>query len=44
MKKDFDYEQMLSGELYIASNILPENNSSHGKKLAQKINELPLEK
>lgn len=32
MKKDFDYEQMLSGELYIASNIFPENNSSHGKK------------
>lgn len=44
MKKDFDYEQMLSGELYIASNILPENNSSHGKKLAQKINELPIDR
>lgn len=44
MNKDFDYEQMLKGELYIASNILPKNNSSYGKKLSQRINELPIDR
>lgn len=44
MNKDFDYEQMLKGELYIASSIFAENNSSHGKKLTQKINDLPIDK
>ncbi|MHC5375231.1 sugar O-acetyltransferase [Enterococcus sp. LJL120] len=42
MEKDFDYEQMLAGELYNAYGILPENNSSLGKKLAQEINSLPI--
>lgn len=42
-KKDFDYEQMLAGELYFAANIFPENSSLEGKKLAQKINLTPIE-
>lgn len=42
MKKDFDYEQMLAGELYFAANIFPENGSLEGKKLAQKINSTPI--
>lgn len=40
---DFDYEQMLKGELYLASNITKPNCSIHGKKLAQKINQLPID-
>lgn len=43
MTKDFDYEQMLAGELYFASDILPKNGSLEGKKLAQKINQTPIE-
>lgn len=43
MTKDFDYQQMLAGELYFASDIFPENSSLEGKKLAQKINSLPIE-
>lgn len=43
MAKDFDYEQMLAGELYLASSIFPENSSLIGKKLAQKINQVPIE-
>ena len=43
MKKDFDYEQMLAGELYLAANIFPENGSLEGKKIAQKINSTPIE-
>lgn len=31
MTKDFDYEQMLAGELYFASDILPKNGSLEGK-------------
>lgn len=41
--KDFDYQQMLAGELYIAGNILPENKSLRGKQIAQKINMTPVE-
>ncbi|KEY62770.1 sugar O-acetyltransferase [Lactococcus cremoris] len=43
MKEDFDYKQMLAGDLYIAGNILPENKSIHGKKIVQKINNTPIE-
>lgn len=43
MNKDFDYEQMLAGELYLARDIFPENGSLAGKMLAQKINNTPLE-
>lgn len=40
---DFDYEQMLKGELYLASGISAVNRSVHGKKLAQQINQLPID-
>lgn len=43
MARDFDYEQMLAGELYKASGIFPENRSINGQKLAQKINQLPID-
>lgn len=43
MTKDYDYQQMLVGELYLASEILPENGSARGKKLAQEINNLPID-
>lgn len=43
MTKDFDYQQMLAGELYFAPDIFSENGSLEGKKLAQKINNLPIE-
>jgi maltose O-acetyltransferase len=43
MAKDFDYEQMLAGKLYFAPNIFPENGSLAGKKLAQQINQEPIE-
>lgn len=43
MTKDFDYEQMLHGELYLASGIQPENKSIHGQKIMQQINQEPLE-
>lgn len=42
MAKDFDYEQMLAGNLYTAFDILPENGSLKGKQLAQKINNTPI--
>lgn len=42
-EKDFDYQQMLAGELYLASGIHPENKSLAGKMLAQKINQLPMD-
>ena len=35
--------QMLKGELYYAPTILPENKSTKGKVLAQKINQLPID-
>ena len=40
---DFEYQQMLAGELYLAAGIAPENKSVHGKKIAQKINQTPIE-
>lgn len=43
MTRDFDYEQMLAGELYLARGIHPENRSIHGKILAQKINQTAIE-
>lgn len=43
MTKDFDYHSMLAGKLYLASEIFPENSSLEGKKIAQKINNLPIE-
>lgn len=42
-QNDFDYMQMLKGELYYAPTILPENKSTKGKVLAQKINQLPID-
>lgn len=43
MTNDFEYRQMLLGELYFAPDIFPENSSLEGKKLAQKINNEPIE-
>lgn len=43
MAVDFDYQEMLLGNLYLAGNILPENKSIHGKKIIQKINNTPIE-
>lgn len=43
MAVDFDYQEMLLGNLYLAGNILPENKSIHGKKIVQKINNTPIE-
>lgn len=42
MKKDFDYERMLAGELYLASHLDTKNSSKAGKMLTQKINNLPI--
>lgn len=42
MAVDFDYQEMLLGNLYLAGNILPENKSIHGKKIIQKINNTPI--
>ncbi|MBA1393928.1 sugar O-acetyltransferase, partial [Lactobacillus sp. XV13L] len=43
MSKDYDYHQMLAGQLYCADFIRPEHNSINGKKIAQQINQLPIE-
>lgn len=43
MKQDFEYEQMLKGELYYAPDILPDNKSITGQVLAQQINQVPLD-
>ncbi len=43
MEKDFEYQQMLAGELYLAGGIIPEHKSVHGKKIAQQINQTPIE-
>ncbi|MFC4653144.1 sugar O-acetyltransferase [Lactococcus nasutitermitis] len=43
MIEDFDYNQMLAGELYLAGGILPENRSTAGKIIAQKLNQTPFE-
>lgn len=40
---DFEYHQMLKGELYFSSDILPHNQSINGKLLAQKINSLKMD-
>lgn len=40
---DFEYEQMLLGELYIAGKIRPENRSTKEKVLVQKINSTPID-
>lgn len=37
---DFDYEQMMMGELYLARNIKPENSSQRGKLIAEEINKM----
>ncbi|MFG7388284.1 hypothetical protein ACGO3R_08465 [Lactococcus lactis] len=44
MAVDFDYQEMLLGNLYLAGNILPENKSIHGKKIIQKSIILRLKK
>lgn len=41
--EDFEYQRMLAGELYLAADILPENRSLTGEKLAQQINHTPIE-
>ncbi|MGX6970978.1 sugar O-acetyltransferase [Vagococcus bubulae] len=43
MSNDFEYEEMLNGELYVSKHIFDENKSLHGKIIAQKINMEPLE-
>ncbi|WP_103054808.1 sugar O-acetyltransferase [Lactococcus lactis] len=43
MAVDFDYQEMLLGNLYLSGNILPENKSIQGKKIIQKINNTPIE-
>lgn len=43
MSNDFEYEEMLNGELYVSKYIFDENKSLHGKIIAQKINMEPLE-
>ena len=43
MAVDFDYQEMLLGNLYLAGNILLENKSIHGKKIVQEINNTPIE-
>ncbi|MCT1191274.1 sugar O-acetyltransferase [Lactococcus lactis] len=43
MAVDFDYQEMLLGNLYLAGNILLENKSIHSKKIVQKINNTPIE-
>ena len=34
---------MLAGELYVTSEILPQNNARQGKMIAQQINQIPIE-
>jgi len=43
MEKDFDYMQMLAGELYMASGIHKENRSRKGKILNQQFNNTSIE-
>ena len=42
MKKDYDYDAMLNGELYLARGILKENNADEARALSQRINQLPI--
>lgn len=43
MLNDFDYMQMLNGELYLAHDIHESNSSKKGKMLAYQINHTPIE-
>ena len=43
MNKDYEYESMLKGDLYIAENIAKENKSMNGKVIAQKINKTSID-
>lgn len=43
MEEDFDYLQMLQGELYLSSGIHPEHHAYHGRRLVQKINQIPID-
>lgn len=43
MPYDFDYMQMLKGELYLAQDIHESNDSKKGKMLAHQINHTPIE-
>lgn len=43
MTKDFDYEQMLAGRLYMAKDIQAKNSCHEAKLLEQKINQCPVE-
>ena len=42
MKKDYDYDAMLNGELYLARGISKENNADEARALNQRINQLPI--
>ena len=42
MKKDYDYDAMLKGELYLARGISKENNADEARALSQRINQLPI--
>ena len=43
MAEDFDYQSMLAGELYLASDISAHHQSTKGKMLQQKINQTPFD-
>lgn len=42
MKKDYDYDAMLKGDLYLACGINDENNALNARALCQRINQLPI--
>lgn len=42
MKKDYDYDAMLKGDLYLARGINDENNALNARALCQRINQLPI--
>lgn len=42
MKKDYDYDAMLKGELYLARGISKENNADEARALSQRINQLAI--
>lgn len=43
MSKDYDYERMLAGELYLAKNIKAENNGMKERLIVQQINSTPID-
>lgn len=43
MSRDYDYEKMLAGELYLAKNIHQENNGQKERILVQRINSTPVD-